>query len=368
MPCLFIALPTLIRSIRVGGTAAGGPRVRADLLCLFRELLRCPLEVLRIEVGLRSPYTPPLGLEFVAWAEPSSPGRPTLDIAIGLPTNLRNVTRDRVLEWAQRAEELGFSTLGMGERLTFDGWDWCVSLMAAASVTSRVRLLSNVVILPIHPVGVLAKQTLSLDAFSNGRLMFGVGAGAPVYDYDVAVSPRSGRIARFEENMVTLKQLWRGESLVPGLRPIGPPAVREGGPPLLIGALAPKGLMRVGQFADGLTTWSFAADSVEVRAMFDVVEKSWRDFDREGSPWLIAGCYYSVGPNAERDIDDFIHDYYPPIFEAPVDDLLKTIRTWDERFIQDTVRRFEDIGCSEFLFQPVNGAMHHLERLAELVL
>jgi alkanesulfonate monooxygenase SsuD/methylene tetrahydromethanopterin reductase-like flavin-dependent oxidoreductase (luciferase family) len=291
-----------------------------------------------------------------------------LDIAIGLPTNLRNVRRDRVAEWAQRAEEYGFTTLGMGERLTFDGWDWCVSLMAAAAVTTRVRLLSNIVILPIHPVGVLAKQALSLDAYSEGRLMLGVGPGAPVYDYDVAVSPRAGRIARFEEHMVTLRKLWRGESQVPGLRPIGPPAVREGGPPLLIGALGPKALRRVGEFADGLTTWSFGADPVEVRAMFDIVEDSWREFERQGSPWLMAGCYYSVGPNAQGDLDAYIRDYYPAIYDGPVEDLIKGIRTTDDQFIRDTVHRFEDIGCNEFLFQPINDGMHHLERLAELVL
>jgi alkanesulfonate monooxygenase SsuD/methylene tetrahydromethanopterin reductase-like flavin-dependent oxidoreductase (luciferase family) len=290
-----------------------------------------------------------------------------LDIAVGLPTNLRNVRRDRVLEWAQRAEEAGFSTVGMGERLTFDGWDWCVSLTAAAAVTTRVRLLSNVVILPIHPIGVVAKQSLSLDAFSGGRFVLGVGEGAPVYDYDVAVSPKQGRIARFEEHMVALRKLWRGESSVPGLRPIGPPAVRDGGPKLFIGALGPRALRRVGQFADGLTTWSFAADPNEVRAMFDVVEDSWREFNRAGSPWLMAGCYYSVGPKAENDLDDYIRDYYPAIYPGPVDELLGTMRTADERFIKDTVKRFEDIGCNEFLFQPINDAMHHLDRLAELV-
>jgi alkanesulfonate monooxygenase SsuD/methylene tetrahydromethanopterin reductase-like flavin-dependent oxidoreductase (luciferase family) len=307
----------------------------------------------------------------------AAPGRRTdtwvqegvnVDIAVGLPTNLRNVRRERVLEWAQRAETAGFSTVGMGERLTFDGWDWCVSLTAAAAVTSRVRLLSNVVILPIHPVGVLAKQALSLDAFSDGRLMLGVGIGAPVYDYDVAVAPRAGRTARFEEHMTTLKELWQGKSLIEGLRPIGPPPVREGGPPLLVGALGPKGLRRVGQFADGLVTWSFAADAAEVRAMFDIVEASWVDFGRTGKPWLMAGCYYSVGPTAADDLDAYFRDYYPHIYPGPVDGLIATVRTTTDQAIRDTVRQFEDIGCDEFLFQPINASMHHLDGLAELVL
>jgi len=172
-----------------------------------------------------------------------------VDVAIGLPTNLRDFDRNLVLDWARGAEDAGFSSVGMGERLTYAGYDWCVSLTAAAAVTTRIKLLSNVVILPIHPVGVLAKQTLSLDAFSNGRLSVGVGIGAPEYDYDVAPAPREGRWRTMESNLVTLRSLWRGESQIEGLRPIGPPPVREGGPELLLGALGPKSLRRVAQFA-----------------------------------------------------------------------------------------------------------------------
>ena len=78
-----------------------------------------------------------------------------MDIAIGLPTNLRDFDRELVLEWATSAEEAGFSSVGMGERLTYAGWDWCVSLTAAAAVTTRIRLLSNIVIflfVILHPL------------------------------------------------------------------------------------------------------------------------------------------------------------------------------------------------------------------------
>ena len=290
-----------------------------------------------------------------------------MEIGIGLPTNLRNTEKTRVLEWAVRAEEAGFSSLGMGERLTYDGYDWLVSLTAAAAVTTRIRLVSNIVILPIHPIGVVAKQTLSLDSFSGGRLSFGVGVGAPVYDYDVAPSPRAGRGARFDHDLQMLRRLWRGESQIDGLRPIGPPAVREGGPELLLGVLGPKSLRRVGKYADGALTWSFATDPVEVRGMFDVVEDSWRENGRTGSPRLLCGCYFSLGENAHDDLASYFHDYYPPIYGGPPDDLIKTVRTVTPDAIKAVVKQFEDIGCDEFIFQPINSNMVHLERLAEIV-
>ena len=77
-----------------------------------------------------------------------------MDVGVGLPTNLRGTSRDLVLAWSRRAEEAGFASLCMGERLTYAGYDWVLALTAAASVTDSIRLLSNVIILPIHPVGV----------------------------------------------------------------------------------------------------------------------------------------------------------------------------------------------------------------------
>lgn len=290
-----------------------------------------------------------------------------MEIGVGLPTNLRGTNKDLVLEWARRAEAAGFASLCMGERLTYAGYDWVLSLTAAAAVTSRIRLLANVIILPIHPVGVVAKQSLSLDDFSGGRLSLGVGLGTPLDDYDVAPSPREGRGARFEESMRTLRELWKGESLLEGVRAIGPPPVREGGPELLLGANGLKSLRRAGQFTDGAVTWSFSADPREARAMFDVVEQSWRDFDRKGSPRLVCGCYYSAGPNAEQDLAAYFRDYYPNVLPGQVENLLAAVRTVTPEAIRTVVREFEEIGCDEFIFVPVKPDLAHLDGLAEIV-
>jgi len=290
-----------------------------------------------------------------------------MEIGVGLPTNLRGTSKDLVVNWATRAEAAGFASLCMGERLTYAGYDWLLSLTAAAAVTSRIRLLANVIILPIHPVGVVAKQSLSLDDFSGGRFSLGVGLGTPLDDYDVAPVPREGRGARFEESLRSLRELWKGESLIPGVRAIGPPPVRVGGPELLLGSNGLKALRRVGEFTDGAVTWSFSADPVEARGMFDVVESSWGDAGREGSPRLLCGCYYSVGPRAQDDLEAYFRDYYPNVLPGQVEDLLRAVRTVTPDAIRDVVREFEDIGCDEFIFVPVKPDLVHLEGLAEIV-
>lgn len=290
-----------------------------------------------------------------------------MDVGVGLPTNLRGTSKDLVLRWAAAAESAGFASLCMGERLTYSGYDWVLALTAAAAVTSRIRLLSNVIILPIHPPGVVAKQALSLDDFSGGRFSLGVGLGTPLDDYDVAPSPRAGRGQRFEESLRTIRELFKGESLVPGTRAIGPAPVRKGGPEILLGSNGPKALRRAGAFADGAVTWSFGADPEEVRRMRAVVEESWQENGRAGKPRFVCGCYFSAGPRAKEDLSAYFHEYYPKVLPGQVEQLLAAVRTVTPDAIRDTVRRMEDVGCDEFIFVPVKPDIVHLEGLAEIV-
>jgi alkanesulfonate monooxygenase SsuD/methylene tetrahydromethanopterin reductase-like flavin-dependent oxidoreductase (luciferase family) len=290
-----------------------------------------------------------------------------MEIGVGLPTNLRGTNKELVLDWSRRAEDAGFSSLCMGERLTYSGYDWVLALTAAASVTSRIRLLANVIILPIHPVGIVAKQSLSLDDYSGGRFSLGVGLGTPLDDYDVAPSPREGRGARFEESLRTLRELWKGESLIEGVRAIGPAPVRPGGPELLLGANGLKSLRRAGEFTDGAVTWSFGADPIEARKMFDVVESSWQEFGRKGKPRLVCGCYYSAGKNAASDLEAYFREYYPNVLPGQVESLLGAVRTVTPDAIREVVSEFEDLGCDEFIFVPVKPDIAHLEGLAEIL-
>ena len=290
-----------------------------------------------------------------------------MEIGVGLPTNLRGTGKELVLEWSRRAEAAGYSSLCMGERLTYAGYDWVLALTAAASVTTRIRLFSNVIILPLHPPGIVAKQSLSLDDFSGGRLTLGVGLGTPLDDYDVAPIPRAGRGARFEDSLRTLRELWKGESLLEGVREIGPAPVRKGGPELLIGANGPKALGRVGEFADGVATWSFSADPVEARGMFDRVESSWAENQREGRPRLVCGCYFAAGPQAAEDLEAYFRDYYPNVLPGQVESLLKAVRTVTPDAIRDVVTQFEQIGCDEFIFVPVTPDLAHLDGLSEIL-
>lgn len=113
-------------------------------------------------------------------------------------------------ERAQRAEELGFSTLFMPDHFE-DQWSPIVGLTVAAEATGKLLIGSLVLDNDYrHPV-VLAKEAASLDLASEGRLELGLGAGWMRRDYEqagITYDPPAGRISRMEEGLAVMKGLW----------------------------------------------------------------------------------------------------------------------------------------------------------------
>src|SRR5688572_32758738 len=115
-----------------------------------------------------------------------------MDIGIGLPNAVRGVDRRGIVEWARRAEQAGFSSLGVIDRIVYPNYEPLIALAAAAAVTERVRLLTHILILPYRVNGALvAKQAATIDALSGGRLSLGVAIGARDDDYEVSGVPTS---------------------------------------------------------------------------------------------------------------------------------------------------------------------------------
>ena len=174
-------------------------------------------------------------------------------------------------EKAKKAEDSGFSAfhladhyLGPGPAL--DAASHPVqniaavpAIMAAASATNSIKVGCRVFCTSYRPAGVLAKEAMTIDFLTEGRLELGLGAGWVTSEYEalgIPFDPPGKRITRLEETIAIVKAHMKGEDLnfngdqVKASGYQGLPASPSGKVPLMIGGGAPRILGIAGREAD----------------------------------------------------------------------------------------------------------------------
>jgi len=116
---------------------------------------------------------------------------------------------------AERAEELGFDSVWVGDSLTArPRIDALTTLAAVGARTRRVRLGTAIYLAALrHPL-LLAYQLASLDWITGGRIDFGIGFGKrsePSQEHEFAILglDQASRMSRSEEAVRIMRRLWR---------------------------------------------------------------------------------------------------------------------------------------------------------------
>jgi alkanesulfonate monooxygenase SsuD/methylene tetrahydromethanopterin reductase-like flavin-dependent oxidoreductase (luciferase family) len=288
-----------------------------------------------------------------------------MDIGIGLPSTIPGIDRDSLLTWARKAEERGFSSLGTIDRVVYGNYESLIALAAAAGVTERIRLTTDILLGPFRGNGaVLAKQAATIDSLSNGRMTLGIAVGMREDDYAATGTPFDERGKLFDAQLAEMKRIWAGEERgVAGA--IGPPPAREGGPELIIGGTVSAAIRRVAEYGDGWTMGGGTPDQFkEVSAK---VKDAWSEAGRDGSPRLIALCYFGLGQGAEEAAKEDLADYYAWLGEEVAGQIVASAAT-DE----DTIRGYRDAfagaGADELICFPTSTDPAQVDLLADAVL
>ncbi|MFT4596240.1 MAG: putative F420-dependent oxidoreductase [Paracrocinitomix sp.] len=111
---------------------------------------------------------------------------------------------------ARMAEDLGFDYLSTGEHISFHiaTSNNIVALAAAAGATERIKLLSGIVLVPLYPPALLAKQVAMLDVVSGGRFSLGIGVGGEFpREFEAVGVPVTERGARTNEALEIINLL-----------------------------------------------------------------------------------------------------------------------------------------------------------------
>ena len=145
-----------------------------------------------------------------------------MKIGIGRPNPAPGSPGRLLPAWAVAAETRGFRTLATIDRVAFPNHDSLISLAAAAAVTERIELLTNILVLPTrHPV-LIAKDAATVASISQGRFTLGVGVGGREDDYTVTDTSYADRGKRTDRMLKTMQAAWRGEPVAGSTEPVVP--------------------------------------------------------------------------------------------------------------------------------------------------
>jgi alkanesulfonate monooxygenase SsuD/methylene tetrahydromethanopterin reductase-like flavin-dependent oxidoreductase (luciferase family) len=279
-----------------------------------------------------------------------------MQIGLALPTTVHGVDGPLLLDWARRAEDAGFSTLGVLDRLAYDNLEPLLSLAAAAAVTRRIRLATTV-LTPAYrtSVAVLAKQIATLDRLAAGRLTVGVAAGGREDDFDASGASFRTRGKRLDAMLTDIRQIWSAKT-----EPVGPQHFPK---PLtiVVGGHSQAAIRRAALHGDG---WIGGGGSPTVYAdLVRQVHAAWAEAGRDGSPYLMSNAYISVGPHGRDIADRYLHDYYG--FAPQKAELLaESVITTDEQ-LRATLSAYAEAGCDELILLPCSADTVLLDAIIE---
>jgi len=202
-----------------------------------------------------------------------------LKVGLFLPQLGVHATRENVIQLARKAEQEGFDSLWVLERLVWplkpqvpypatpDGslpveyqnvFDPLDLLTFVAANTSKIALGTSVIDMLFHSPVILARRFATLDILSQGRVICGLGIGWSKDEFEVTNVSFEHRGARADEFIQALKRIWTDDVVelmgefykIPASK-IGPKPVQKPHPPIYLGGFSPKTFSRIVNHASG---------------------------------------------------------------------------------------------------------------------
>jgi alkanesulfonate monooxygenase SsuD/methylene tetrahydromethanopterin reductase-like flavin-dependent oxidoreductase (luciferase family) len=265
------------------------------------------------------------------------------------------VERNGIVDWARRAEQAGFSSLGTIDRIAYPNYESLISLAAAAAVTERVRLVTDILIAPLRTnTALLAKQAATIDHLSGGRLVLGLAVGGRPDDFEVSRVDFRSRGRAFESQLSELNKIWAGDV-------VGPDPANGQRPTLLSGGSSDVAFRRAAEHGDGWMMGGGAPD--QFTQGLTKLKDAWSAAGREGEPGSMALFYFALGDGAQEIAQRTLGDYYSFLGDYAQQVVQSAAKDADT--LKGYLSAFEQAGADEVICFPASADPAQVELLAE---
>jgi probable F420-dependent oxidoreductase len=192
-----------------------------------------------------------------------------MDFGLALPNYRAGSSAEGIEAAAEAAERLGYTTVWTTDHLAVDRgntdeygriFEAILTLAHVGARTTRVRLGASVVVVPMRPAVVVAKELATLDVLSRGRAIAGVGVGWNAAEFaNVGAADRFHVRGAYTSEAIRLwRHLWSGstEAFIGRFNRLTdfvfePLPAQPGGPPILVGGGSEAACRRAGTLGDG---------------------------------------------------------------------------------------------------------------------
>lgn len=214
---------------------------------------------------------------------------------------------DHVVVFERYAPNYTYSPDGLPPYGPRQGWfDPLFGLAAMAVTTSRIRLGTNILILPQRNPVLLAKEIVALDHLSGGRIDLGVGLGWSPEEFAALGVPFERRGARADDYLAAMTCLWtdevatyEGEFVSFRGAVAMPKPVQTPRPPVIIGGQTPAAFRRAARLGDGWSSWMLAVE--DMPAALDGLAVECQAAGRDPADLRkIHTTFYTTGADFER--------------------------------------------------------------------
>lgn len=226
----------------------------------------------------------------------------------------QNCEPETMMRLARLAEEAGFESVWVGDHIGLPTsltnadtprLEAVVALAYLAAVTTKVRLVAGIIVLPQRQPVLLAKQLSSIDNLAKGRLTVGLGLGYVEAELQALGVSLRERAARTDEYIAVMKTLWANQPATFAGRFVTftdivqmPSPLQQPHPPLIIGAQTELAYRRAVRVGNGWYGWQL--DLEKTRQAMAAINESATRYER---PRDLGELEITITPKGAVDID-----------------------------------------------------------------